>query len=245
VVKHAGVTSAVVELSKDSAQHDYFRLVVEDQGRGFDASVLFGEMAWTGSGFGLTSIRERLALLGGALEVESEVGYGARFTIIAPMRKEHPSADGDSTATHYDARSSLEPPLRDPSDGATIRVLLTDDHAVMRQGLRSLLGGELDIEIVAEASDGVEALEIAGTVHPDVVLMDFSMPRMDGVEATRRIRAELPHIQVIGLSMYDEADRAAAMIDAGAAAYLSKSGSADVLIKTIRNAYRDARISRA
>jgi two-component system NarL family response regulator len=70
--------------------------------------------------------------------------------------------------------------------------------------------------------------------------MDFSMPGMDGVEATRRLCAELPHVQVIGLSMYDERDRAAAMIEAGAAAYLTKSGNADVLIETIRMVHAGA-----
>ena len=89
-------------------------------------------------------------------------------------------------------------------------------------------------EVVAEAANGLEALEQARRLQPDVVLMDFSMPAMDGVEATRHLRSEMPHIQVIGLSMYEEHDRAAAMTDAGAAAYLSKSGSADVLIDTIR-----------
>jgi DNA-binding NarL/FixJ family response regulator len=103
----------------------------------------------------------------------------------------------------------------------------------MREGLCMLLAEDPTLEIVGEASDGVEAVEQARSLAPDVVLMDFSMPRMDGAEATRRIRQELPHVQVIGLSMYDEGDLARAMIEAGAATYVPKSGKAGLLIDRI------------
>jgi DNA-binding NarL/FixJ family response regulator len=112
--------------------------------------------------------------------------------------------------------------------------LLADDHALLREGLRSLLGEEADIELVGEASDGRQAVEVALRTRPDVILMDVTMPRVDGIEATRQITAALPQARVIGLSMHEEEDMAAAMYEAGASAYLSKGGPSESLLATIR-----------
>jgi len=105
-----------------------------------------------------------------------------------------------------------------------IRVLVTDDHALVREGLASLLLPEPDIEVIGEACDGQEAVELALELLPDVILMDITMPRLDGIQATQKIKAQLPEVCVIGLSMYERDDMALAMADAGAAAYLSKAG---------------------
>ncbi|MFA9477901.1 response regulator transcription factor [Phycisphaerales bacterium AB-hyl4] len=119
---------------------------------------------------------------------------------------------------------------------AIIRVLLADDHKIMRQGLMSLLEDEPDIKVVAEANDGQEAVEQALQHTPDVVIMDISMPRLNGIEATRQIVSKLPHISVIGLSMHEDAEMAEAIRRAGAKYYLSKGGPADQLVATIRRA---------
>jgi DNA-binding NarL/FixJ family response regulator len=87
---------------------------------------------------------------------------------------------------------------------------------------------------VGEASDGEEAVHLAQELIPDAILMDISMPKMNGLEATRIIHAEFPHIRIIGLSMYDEDDQAEAMLDAGASAYRSKSSNTDRLLAAIR-----------
>jgi DNA-binding NarL/FixJ family response regulator len=122
-----------------------------------------------------------------------------------------------------------------PSAGELkIRILVADDHAVVRQGLTRLLDNEPDIQVIAEASDGEQALRIARRLRPEVILMDINMPNMNGIEATRLIRSEMPQIKVIGLSMFEGADRADEMKRAGAVAYLSKSGHADELISVIR-----------
>ncbi len=115
-----------------------------------------------------------------------------------------------------------------------IRVLVVDDHAIVRQGLVRLLAGEPDLEVVGEASAGGVAVELTRQLVPDVVIMDVSMREGDGVEATRAIHAELPDVKVIGLSMYDEAEQGERMRLAGAVDYVSKIGPADALIAAIR-----------
>ena len=109
-----------------------------------------------------------------------------------------------------------------------IRILIADDHAVMRQGLSTSLGQEPDIAIVGEAADGKAAVEKTRNLHPDVVLMDLGMPKMGGIEATQIIHSEMPNTRVIGLSMFVEKERANAMFEAGAVAYLSKSCSVEL-----------------
>jgi DNA-binding NarL/FixJ family response regulator len=105
---------------------------------------------------------------------------------------------------------------------------------VVREGLARLLAEEPDIEIVAAAPDGRDAVRLVQTLLPDVVLMDVSMPGLDGIEATRAIRNEFPETRVIGLSMFEEGERAEAMLDAGADCFLTKSGAAADLLAAIR-----------
>jgi PAS domain S-box-containing protein len=238
VVKHAGVNRAEVELSLHGSRH--FRVTVCDQGAGFNPTrVAPGSEGSTG--FGLFSIRERLAMLGGRLEIDSDPQRGTCISLIAPLRDAVASPDALQSSLPASDISVDTCPTYSPTPAAArgkIRLLLTDDHEVLRQGLASLLAEEPMIEVVGQASNGVEAIEQARKLNPDIVLMDFSMPRMDGVEATRRLHLELPHIQVIGLSMYEESDRAAAMMEAGAQAYLTKSGKSEILIDTIKNIWR-------
>ncbi len=112
--------------------------------------------------------------------------------------------------------------------------MVVDDHAIVRQGIANLLAEETDIEVVGEAADGQEAVDKAAKLLPDVILMDVSMPKLNGIEATRAIRNEFSDIRIIGLSMFGDDERAQAMRDAGAVEYLTKSGQADALINVIR-----------
>jgi len=119
-------------------------------------------------------------------------------------------------------------------DRKKIQVILVDDHTVIRQGIVSLLKVAPDVEIVGEAANGEAAVELARTVRPDVILMDVCMPGMDGVQATRLIHDEMPQVRVIGLSMFEEAEMAFLMREAGAVGYLSKNGPSDAMISAIR-----------
>ncbi len=119
-----------------------------------------------------------------------------------------------------------------------IKVLIVDDHLVVRQGLRTFLELQEDITVVGEAGDGQSAIEIARQVHPDVVLMDLVMPRLDGISATRQVKAISPDIKVIALTSFTEDDKVFPAIQAGASSYLLKDVSPDELVDAIRAAHR-------
>jgi DNA-binding NarL/FixJ family response regulator len=115
----------------------------------------------------------------------------------------------------------------------TIRLLLADDHRMLREGLRRTLEEE-GLEVVGEAADGEEALRLAAKLRPDVVLMDVTMPVLDGVEATRQLHEHLPEIPVVILTMHADREVLARAIRAGAAGYLVKDCSTDEVVRTVR-----------
>ena len=119
-----------------------------------------------------------------------------------------------------------------------IRLLLADDHNVVRAGLEELLSGVEDIEVVASAADGIEAVELAGRTRPHVVLMDLLMPGLEGIEATRRILAEHADTRVVVLTSFSDQERILRAIDAGAVGYLLKDADPDELLRGIRAAAR-------
>jgi CheY-like chemotaxis protein/anti-sigma regulatory factor (Ser/Thr protein kinase) len=232
IVKHAGVKAARMKLTRVDRQ---IQLTVADEGGGFDPLQLRAEGGSSG-GFGLFSVRERLNLLGGRMGIDSAPGQGCRITLITPptpmVGKEAPASAGKEPKVSV----GITPVRTAAVAGAEgrIRIVLVDDHMLMRQGLARLLREERDMEIVGEASDGASAVSLVRETQPDVVLMDVNMPGMNGTEATRIIHAELPEINVIGLSMFEEAELATAMRKAGAVNYLSKSGASNALIAAIR-----------
>jgi DNA-binding NarL/FixJ family response regulator len=115
-----------------------------------------------------------------------------------------------------------------------IRVLIVDDHHVVRQGLEQLLTTAVDIEVVGTATNGLEAVEAVGALRPDVVLMDLSMPELDGVEATRRIAAQYPLSRVLVLTSFSEQSRILEAISAGADGYLLKHSEPDEITAAVR-----------
>jgi DNA-binding NarL/FixJ family response regulator len=117
-----------------------------------------------------------------------------------------------------------------------IKVLLVDDHRLVRAGLQSLLDASDDIRVVGTAADGQEAIDLAAAAAPDVVLMDLSMPRMGGVEATRRLRADHPDVQVVVLTSFSDQELVLDAIDAGAVGYLLKDADPADLIEGVRAA---------
>ncbi len=224
-IKHSGADSAKVLLSKD--RPDRLRIAVSDSGRGFDSLRIWKREQE--SGFGLFAIRERLEMMGGCFEIESSPGNGASLSLVIPLETKT-CVDEDEKQI----RKIIAKVHQAKRSGDKIRVLLVDDHTVVRQGLSTMLNLHADVAVVGEAADGNEAVEKARKLQPDVILMDISVPKLDGIEATRIIHAELPHTRIIGLSMHDKQDQADRLIEAGASAYCTKDGDTGVLLSAIR-----------
>jgi DNA-binding NarL/FixJ family response regulator len=115
-----------------------------------------------------------------------------------------------------------------------IRILVADDHAVVRQGFKMILDAQADMEIVGEAGNGREAVELAEQLHPDVVVMDVSMPELNGIEATRRLATSVPRARVVALSMHKDSVYVREILRAGARGYLLKDSGAADLVAAIR-----------
>ncbi|MEJ2108501.1 MAG: response regulator [Acidobacteriota bacterium] len=231
VVKHAGVQEAFVQISDHEG---CIEAIVEDKGIGFNPADLRAEGGRSG-GVGLFGIRERLTYFGGRMEIESAPGKGSRFRMALP-NSIIPAESKNPAQSRPPAFILGGHPGRSKSIGANrkIRVLLVDDHVVMRQGLSKLLRSEPDMEVIGEAVDGEAALEKAGELKPDVVLMDINMPGLGGVESTRRLHRKFPWMRIIGLSMFEENEQTDAMKKAGAVSYISKSSSSDAVLDAIR-----------
>jgi len=247
-VKHSGVKSARLMMFCDNDA--FVNISIKDEGKGFDAMALCLQDVWK-DGFGLFSLRERVELLGGVMLVESAPGQGACFTLRFPAKAinccsscnhgktcEKASCRKRVSNEPHDeideARVPVQTPLRTTDGLPRFRVVLADDHSMVRQGLVRVFLDEADFEIVGEAVDGKEALELARALEPDIIVMDLQMPVMSGLEATRVIRKELPGVQVIGLSIETNKESRRSLLRAGALDLLHKGCSAEDLIQRVR-----------
>ncbi len=245
VRKHARVDLARLELlAGDDGQ---IHMIVSDQGAGFDL-LQYRMQFGTVQTFGLANIKQRLQIIGGDLAIESAPGCGTTVQLWIP-RNFPSSRDQSGGMADLVAVSPPVPPSlnlkasKKISRRLPIRILLADDHQVMREALAEALTSHKDFEIVGEAGDGDTAVDLAHRFDPDVILMDVSMPHCDGIRATRRICRELPRTLVIGLSMHEAAFRSQPMLDAGAVAYVSKVSPLQDLIDTIHRFVKPRRNS--
>jgi signal transduction histidine kinase/CheY-like chemotaxis protein len=226
-VKHAHADRVDVHLALGA--DDTIRIQISDEGVGFDPAVTLHPDNQHRVGLGLFSIRERLGLLGGHLDIQSAPGKGARFALTLP-RAELPDLQAEISETPH-RPGWRERPAVDSSHAAakSLRILIADDHAVVRAGLRELFNGRPPLQVVGEAANGVEAISRTIELHPDVVVMDVSMPQMNGIEATREIHVTLPQIRIVGLSTHADENWERLMRQAGAEAYFTKNEGADRL----------------
>jgi CheY-like chemotaxis protein len=236
VAKHAHTAQASVVMRRDEKG---VQVEVCDAGAGFDVSVLKAHDGSQPQKFGLFSIRERMMAFGGSLELVTAPGKGTSAMLVLPLRDvAAPSAgrlphDGLSRGDVPVAQRLTTAPA---SLGAkALTVLLVDDHAMMRQGLRSVLEAHCDIQIIGEAADGQEAVSMVEALQPAVVVMDINMPRLNGIEATARIKVRYPGIRVIGLSVNAGQNNREAMLKAGADVLLTKEAAVEELYRSIQS----------
>ncbi|MEO5713472.1 MAG: GAF domain-containing protein [Luteolibacter sp.] len=229
IAKYARIDHAGVILWEENGM---LLIIVEDSGIGFDVNTI--GMSRQKGGFGLFSIRERLAALGGEMILISAPGQGTRIELHAPLADDSESKPpGLKTPTFSFPNPAfhLDPP--ESHNDTRIRVLVVDDHQILREGIANIIASDNRLLVSGQASDGLEAISSVEQHPPDVVLMDVNMPRMNGIEATRRIRARWPAIRVIGMSVQDDPTTAKSICDAGAAAFISKAGASDSIIAAI------------
>lgn len=247
------VFQSVRELLMNSAKHsqssqarvilqyrqEALRVEVRDQGVGFDVAAL--TQAGLSPKFGLFSIRERMTALGGSFTIQSEDGHGTLAVLTLPMPREvpHPSPELEPAVQRRALIAQLASQAVQADTG--VQVLLVDDHAMIRQGLRSVLERYSDICVVGEACDGVEAIAQADRLCPSVVVMDINMPNMNGIDATSMIKTRHPEMVVIGLSVNASPENDHAMRGAGAVLLLTKEAAVEQLHACIREAMHGSR----
>ena len=198
-------------------------LEVNDDGVGFDPAQ-HRALRQGANGMGLFSVRERMAHLETRMEIVSAPGRGTRVILHAPLLDKQKVAAGAASAR----------PVQETPPGRRTRILLAEDQGLTRAGLRSLLEQCADLEVVGEAADGEAAVAVCLETRPDVVVMDIAMPKLNGIEATRRILKELPATKVVALSMHADSQYVLEMLRAGATGYLLKDCVREDLAQAIR-----------
>lgn len=228
-VKHGQVSRVMVDLTVNP--DEMVCITVRDEGIGFDVARLAEQAKVRQVGWGLFSIRERVTLLGGRFEIDSAPGHGARFRLLVA---------GDGAQPAAGRSVPLELPVNVPprSVPGPLRILLVDDHADMIDAIRQVLHEQPGLSVIGQASNGLEAIARAHALGPDVILMDVSMPVMNGVEATQRIRAELPSVRIYGLSVEARTHGPHAIEEAGAVGFFVKGLDIDRLIDELKDVHR-------
>lgn len=234
VFKHSGKKSAVIETR---FEQDTIILTVRDDGEGCDAEKLKRRRK-EDAAFGLGSIEDRMHFIGGSMEILSEPGTGflVRLSVpmaVAPASREANAAPGGGAG---DDIAAPRPDTTDADGGAkrAIRVMIADDHELMREGLANLLREQEGFDVVGMAANGSQAVHLSLEATPDVILMDVSMPVMNGIDATAEIHRLMPDVNIVGLTMHTDEDVVNAMLSAGARICLSKVASPEELVSKLK-----------
>ena len=212
---HAHKVEVLFSFTPEQAQ-----IMILDDGVGFEPAQVMAVGA-NAPHFGLAIMRERAEQIGGRLEVRSAPARGTQLVLLVPRFM------AGAAAPAHDDQAVLQ----------RIRVLLVDDHPLFLDGMRNLLRAR-GITVVGVAQDGVEAQVQVRALHPDVVVMDVEMPRCNGVEATRLIKAEFPHIKIIMLTVSEREEHLCAALRNGASGYLLKSLDANAFCHLLADAMR-------
>ena len=227
--RHARAHEIEAELRYDT---DVFRLIVRDDGKGIAPEIL--RDGGCAGHWGMPGVHERARGIGARLEFWSQAGAGTevRLTVPAAVAYEGRGVALDLRVFRNGGQMGSSPNL--------IRILTVDDHPLLREGIAFLVKSQQDMELVAEASDGEEAIEQFRRHRPDVTLMDLRMPNLNGTEAISRIRNEFPDAKIIVLSTYAGDVQVLKAIKAGARGYIVKGHVHRELLEAIRRSMPDA-----
>ena len=241
VAKYAGTGRASVQLNVFERD---LCIQIRDEGVGFNHTVVSGSEGPSNrtlsSKFGLFSIQERMTALGGSFEIRSAAGQGTEATLRLPLMV-LPAKEQPSPSEGLELASALPVEAIESRSGLNahhIRLLVVDDHAMVREGLRSLLESYADVQVVGEARNGREAIEASAQLRPDVVIMDISMPDMNGIEATAHIKRRQPTTIVVGLSVNADQQSITAMVNAGAAMLITKEAAVNELYDAVKRVWK-------
>jgi DNA-binding NarL/FixJ family response regulator/signal transduction histidine kinase len=240
---------------------DTVMLVIEDDGAGFDSAA--PRVPGPQGGYGLFGIEERAHLIGANLQIDSTPGWGTRIQVTLPYRPSSPVVVREEEArgtrykiqdnkiqdTRYKIQGDEEEEAQDTRyqineggesqsqiDPSPIRVLVVDDHAMARQGIRAMLQTSRGVEVIGEAENGAQAVDQAINLRPDVILMDWQMPDVDGLEGLRRLHVSTPEIPVVILTTFQTEQTVTAALAAGARGFLLKDAKAEDLLAVVRAA---------
>jgi signal transduction histidine kinase len=242
VLKHGKINRASVSMRYTQ---NVLSITVSDEGCGFDVSKLSDERS---DRFGLLSIRERMTALGGTFDLQSEPGKGTVASLRLPFTTTDESivtqvAEAESSVILNGASPrripstvSISPSASEANRVTPLHVLIVDDHQMVREGLICILKQHNDLTVVGEATTGEQALEMAGKLRPDVVIMDMQLPGWNGAESTSRILKEYPAIVVIGVSIQTDQHVSSSMLAAGASGFVPKEAVGKELYSTIQTA---------
>lgn len=244
--KHAGIDTVTVLMEQNDG---HLRIEVRDEGAGFNVTTPVPAAPGTSSDglsskFGLLSIGERMRALGGLFHIQSVPGQGTTAMLTLPLTKSQQALSPQDSDVQDPAHSPFSrlgeastQSLETQKKTAT-RVLLVDDHAMVRQGLRSVLDAYADIQVVGEACDGEEAVQLVERLQPAVVVMDINMPKMNGIESTAHIKLRRSETIVIGLSINAARENQEAMAKAGAERLMTKEAAVEQLYSVIQEAVK-------
>lgn len=237
VIKHAGVNSAIMDIRSENG---IINIRIKDLGNGFVYDPARSRLNRE-TGFGLWSIEDRITFLGGHMKINTAPGKGCCIELTVPkdVSRKHstPEPSGDETPRQEWVDIGPAHPPQSCDERHQIHILLADDHQMMREAMAKLLKDCKGMTVVGQAKDGSEAVRFAARLKPHVILMDVTMPVLDGFEATAQIKKDNPDIRIIGLSVHNDAHTRQKMLHVGASAYLTKSGSPVTLVETISKLY--------
>ncbi len=238
VHRYSGSPKVLVRIQRVNGE---MRLEVRDFGKGMMADALAGSPANVSNlGVGIQGMRERMRQLSGRLEIASQPNDGTTVMAIIPIQRALEQAEGADTAEPRSDFAAEESRAAAPvKSGARKRILIADDHEMLRHGVRSLLEMRTDWEICGEAVNGREAVEKAQELRPDLIILDINMPELNGLEAARRILRAVPSTKFLVFTVHDSDQANQEVLAAGAHAYLSKNRAGQDLLRMVQELFEE------